>query len=406
MQKKILLICFDTPFPTNYGGVFDIEAKFKFFQKNNTKVDLICTCFDKKRGLYFQNYLNENQTVIDNFHIEFIQPGIQNFTQVFHKKPFSAIVRKINYSKIGFLKNNDYEFVLVEHLKSTYKIEKLRNILKLRNPNLKFLLRIHNDEEIYYKNLYKTASTAKKYFFYSESIKYKNYQKEILRNSNFDEFLFISKAEMENLKPLVSPTKKVEFLPVYFDQNDLKPGSKNEFRNIDFLYVGNLDLEDNFKALKEIKSFLFSQNFTDKKINIAGKCSSEKRKEGLFTLFSELENFEISFNVEKPELEKLYTRSKFFLNFSANSGGVKTKMIHALNYGVPVISNPDGVEGSGFEDLTLKTKDAGWIKNALENAEIWKNYHSDFLNQLKLKMDWAEEKYNQVFSQYFNDESD
>lgn len=401
MHKKILILCFDTPFPTNYGGVFDIEAKFKFFHKKNIRVDLICTCFDKKRAFYFQNYLNQNQTVIDNFYIELIQPGAQNLSQFFQPGPFSAVVRKINFPKIGFIKNNQYDFVLVEHLKSTYKIEKLSEILKAKNPDLKFLLRVHNDEEIYYKNLYKAASGTKKYFFYSESVKYRNYQKKILGNSVFDAFLFISQTEMNNLKPLISPSKKLEFLPVYFSKNELKPASGNDLKDIDFLYVGNLDLEDNFKALKEIKSFLFNHNFTDKKINIAGKCSSEKRKDDLFALFSDLENFEISFNVEKSELEKLYAHSKFFLNFSANSGGVKTKMIQALNYGVPVISNRDGVEGSGFEDLTLKTKDTEWVIKALENPEIWENYHSQFLNQIKLKMNWAEERYNHVFSQYF-----
>jgi|SRR5690606_16042359 len=401
MYKKILILCFDTPFPTNYGGVFDIEAKFKFFHKKNIRVDLICTCFDAGRISYFKNYVNENQTVIDNFHIELIQPGAQNFSQFFQPGPFSAVVRKINFPKIGFIKNNQYDLVLVEHLKSTYKIEQLSEILKAQNPDLKFFLRIHNDEEIYYKNLYNAASGPKKYFFYSESVKYRNYQKKILGNSVFDAFLFISQTEMNNLKALISPSKKAEFLPVYFSENELKPAPGNDLKDIDFLYVGNLDLEDNFKALKEIKSFLCRQNLANKKINIAGKCSSEKRKDKIFGLFSELGNLEISFNVEKNELEQFYARTRFFLNFSANSGGVKTKMIQALNYGVPVISNRDGVEGSGFEDLTLKTKDAEWVKNALENPEIWKNYHSQFLNQIKFKMDWAEEQYNHVFSQYF-----
>src|SRR5690606_12476439 len=115
-MQKILVICFDTPFPTNYGGVYDIAAKFDFYKKNNFKIDLICSCFSKERLQEFQKYVSENETIINHFHVELIQPNPINFLS---KIPFSVKTRKFPFQQIEFLKNEKYAFVLVEHLKST-----------------------------------------------------------------------------------------------------------------------------------------------------------------------------------------------------------------------------------------------------------------------------------------------
>lgn len=396
MQKKILVICFDTPFPTNYGGVYDIAAKFEFYKKNNIKIDLICTCFDEKRMKYFQNFMTENETVIDNFHVELIKPNILNAFILFSNTPFSVAIRNINFEKIEFLRSNEYPLVLVEHLKSVNEIEKLQEILK-NNPD--FYLRVHNDEENYYRNLYSISKSLKRYFFYSESIKYRKFQKKIFSVNLFKGFLFISKTERENLSGLIPNGKTNILLPIYAQLKRVESTYYNP-KSIDFLYVGNLDLDDNLNALNKIISFLIQNHLTHFKLKIVGKCSGENRKTKVKEIFSSMENVEFQFNVSPAELNFNYENSKFFLNFSSNPSGVKTKLMDAMNYGIPVISNREGVVGSNFEDLVLSDEnlDVNWLKNLLNNDSVWSEYQSNYKKSIQKKMNWIEEIYQEFFN--------
>lgn len=396
MQKKILVICFDTPFPTNYGGVYDIAAKFDFYKKNDIKIDLICTCFDEKRLKYFHEFMVDNETVIDNFYVELIRPNVLNIINLFTKIPFSVTIRKINYYKIEFLKSNEYDLVLVEHLKSVNGIEKLQKILKY-NPD--FYLRVHNDEEAYYRNLYLTSKSLKRYFFYSESIKYRNFQKMVLSGNLFKGFLFISKTERDNLSELISAKKTDILLPIYAQLKDTEPINYTS-KNIDFLYVGNLDLDDNLNALSKINSFLNQNNLTEFKLKIIGKCSDENRKKRIKETFREIENVEFQFNVSPEELKENYQKSKFFLNFSSNPSGVKTKLMEAVNFGIPVISNREGVVGSNFEDMVLSDEnlDLNGLENLLTDDALWSEYRSNYIEAIKEKMEWIEQSYKDFFN--------
>ncbi|SMC44183.1 glycosyltransferase [Moheibacter sediminis] len=396
MQKKILIVCFDTPFPTNYGGVYDIAAKFDFYKKNNIKVDLICTCFDEKRLKYFRNFIAKNETVIDSFHVELIKPNILNSFSFLSSIPFSVLVRKINYDKVEFLKSNEYSLVLVEHLKSVNRIEKLKKILK-NNPD--FYLRVHNDEADYYRNLSSVSRGLKRFFFYSESIKYNKFQKSILSNSLLDGFLFISQTEKDNLNNLIIEEKTNILLPVYAHLKEIESFNSNP-KIIDFLYVGNLDLDDNFNALHKINSFLHKNNLNQFKLKIVGKCSDENRKAGIIEIFSAIENVDFQFNVNSEELKLNYKTSKFFLNFSSNPSGVKTKLMEAMNFGIPVISNREGVVGSNFEDVVLSDEniDVNWLKNLLNNDTFRSEYQSSYKISIQEKMNWIEQTYHNFFN--------
>lgn len=335
MSKKILLICFDTPYPDNYGGVVDIERKFKFFHNNGFKIDLICSSFDLERTRNFEDIIAHNHDIIDHYHIENIDVSFRKILLLFSLKPFSVRVREINFHKINFIQNHEYDLVLVEHLKSTHKIKSLRSILQ---NSSKFWLRMHNDEAEYYGNLMKVEpNILKKIFFLTECFKYKYYQRKILNNNVFDGFLYISSRDKDRLQNTsVLTDQKHILLPIY--QEKITKKTRNLSRKIDFLYVGNLDLNDNFDALKQMILFLKHHGLENTKINIVGKCTGIKREQEIKTLFSDFLNIKFDFNVDNKTLDHAYADSKFFLNFSSNKSGVKTKLIDAINRMVPVIS--------------------------------------------------------------------
>lgn len=400
MQKKILIICFDTPYPTNYGGVYDIVAKFDYYKKNNIKIDLICTCFDKKRVKEFKAFIAGNETIIDNYYIEYIKPNFLDLLIFLSSVPFSAAIRKINYQRIDFLKSSEYQLVLVEHLKSTYRIENLMKILNKNKIQVPIFLRIHNDEEEYYRNLFLVAKGLKRYFYGFESIKYQKYQNKILSKSSFDGFLFISTSEREKLKNKIGRGKENILLPVYTGMKI----SQNNPRSTDFLYVGNMDLDDNFLSIIKIREFLDRNDFTSYNLKIVGKCTSEKRKKDVSGIFSNIQNADFQFNVNSDELREVYKTSKFFLNFSSNASGVKTKLIEALSFGIPIISNREGAEGSNLEDVVLNDYeiDVQWLKKVLNNEILWSDYHLKYNQSVQKKIDQIEILYNQFFNSNFN----
>ena len=330
MAKKILLICFDTPYPDNYGGVVDIERKFKFFKKKGYKIDVICSSFDTKRSQYFEEFVDHNNDFIDNVYIENVKVNAAKSPLFWSVKPFSVLLRKFDFDRIDFLKTNQYEMVLFEHLKTSHSIQKLKNVLQ---GSPKIYLRLHNDEAEYYGNLVKVEPHFfKKIFFWTESLKYKIYQSKVLKQKLYDGFLYISETDQKRLAP--NETQHFH-LPIY--QEEIQAQHYQSVKEFDFLYVGNLDLNDNFDALKEIVSFLKSNNLDHSKVAIVGRCSSFERQEKVQNLFKDLANVKFSFNVRQSVLNDFYIKSKFFLNFSSNSGGVKTKLIDALNHLIPII---------------------------------------------------------------------
>lgn len=395
MSKKILLICFDTPYPDNYGGVVDIERKFKFFHNNGFKIDLICSSFDLERTRNFEDIIAHNHDIIDHYHIENIDVSFRKILLLFSLKPFSIRVREINFHKINFIQNHEYDLVLVEHLKSTHKIKSLRIILQ---NSSKFWLRMHNDEAEYYGNLMKVEpNILKKIFFLTECFKYKYYQRKILNNNVFDGFLYISSRDKDRLQNTsVLTDQKHILLPIY--QEKITKKTRNLSRKIDFLYVGNLDLNDNFDALKQMILFLKHHGLENTKINIVGKCTGIKREQEIKTLFSDFLNIKFDFNVDNKTLDHAYADSKFFLNFSSNKSGVKTKLIDAINRMVPVISDDNGVIGSGYENII-------WNKNSVDSKEIFnlisdENAYLEFYNEFEDVVIENSKKIDKIYQQW------
>lgn len=384
MQNKILIVCFDTPYPSNYGGVIDIERKFEYFNSRNLKVDLICTCFDEDRKQYFEKFIKQNKTIIEYYHIELIKVSPLKALKLFKLKPFSVEVRSIDFSSINFLKTENYKVVLVEHMKTTKSIKQLISIFDQRNLQPEFWLRLHNDEAAYYKNMFKASNDLKTLFFLSESWKYTIYESQILNSNFFKGFLYISEKDKLNFHHKSKIDTIHRLLPIY--QTATNP-IQNSNKPLDFFYIGNLDLDDNLKALKKMNSFLVKHNLTSFKIVIAGKCSSEKREDLVKNSFSFSENISFKFNVSNEELQNLYQDAKFFLNFSENESGVKTKLIEALENKIPIISDFEGAEGSGYENEILKAEELeiDYLHELLNSNNSYSNYLDKFTSRIQTK---------------------
>ncbi|WP_068597661.1 glycosyltransferase [Vaginella massiliensis] len=398
MTKKILIVGFDTPYPDNYGGVVDVVRKFQFFKKKGYTLDVVCTSFDANRTSFFEEFLKSNNSLIEHYYIQPIQPKNQ-LVKLFSRIPFSVKIRSIDFNRIDFLKNTRYDLVLVEHLKSTQNIGSLKKFLAPQKSP--FWLRLHNDEAVYYRNLMKVEPNfLKKTFFWLESQKYKSYQSLLLTKNDFDGFLYISEADKARLSPSDLPHHLV--LPIY--QETLATRTTDKQFEYDFLYVGNLDSNDNWDALKRMLNFLKNKSLESAKIAIVGRCTDKNREENLQTLFQDFENLSLFLNATNEELKEFYAKSKFFLNFSSNSGGIKTKLIDAVNHLIPVISDENGVVNSGFELVVLHANklDAQCLNQLLQNQTLYLQYHQKYSAMVLEKVAETKKMYEFWYSEFAN----
>ncbi|NTW82780.1 MAG: hypothetical protein HGB36_05355 [Chlorobiaceae bacterium] len=377
---------FDTPYPTNYGGVYDVMQRVDYFKSAGYGIDLICLASDRTRILTFESiYINSNHNIFDRV---FILPYKNNIC-FFDRYPVSAKVRAMKPTEelISYVSSVKYNFVFIEHLKTT-----LFSLLLKKYINTSFYLRMHNNEAEYYAELsLGTKNIFKKFFFFFESKKYIDFQNNILKNGLFDRIYFISERDI-----VTTGLKKNEInrlLPIYFNMNLLSTNSffkseVNHIYNLDFLYVGNLDSDDNVKAAAESLFFLSNLNMKeDVSVIIAGKCNNVKRQKEVNKYLKKIFKFDLLTNISSSELDKLYSRTKLFLNFSKNKGGVKTKLIDALSRNCVCISNYNGVNGSGFNDIVIPAEDKSinLILDLLHDSEKLNAYKSSQLSLITSK---------------------
>ena len=366
---SILVLMFDTPVPVDYGGVYDVMTRLQVLKRLDYKLKLICVAREQDRLNYLNSHLPDLvPSLFSEIHVlpprSFIRSAISCL-------PFSASIRKIHipHQLLESISQSHYDFVLVEHLK-------MAALAKILKPWIKsnFYLRMHNDEALFYLNLSRESRRwPQKFIFFIESFKYRFFQYAILRGNVFSRIFFISSKDLHDLNSLCG--NKGSLLPITFD---LKSGQTIDAKkDIDFLYVGNLDSDDNVNALQFALNHLATNELKNASIMICGRCRTESKQFYLQKLVAKFPKIRMEFNVSPERLELIYQSTKFFLNFSNNSGGVKSKLADALSNDLAILTNEHGVAGSGLDDFCIHVNDEKGIekiRQLLTHDEMYRNY--------------------------------
>lgn len=202
----------------------------------------------------------------------------------------------------------------------------------------KVIVRLHNDESLYYKNLGKFEKNIfKKIYFFNESRLLKKYQAALPKDclyacvSKKDICTFIQEYKL----------KKVEFLPVFvcWQQVNCEEGNGNFC-----LYHGNLSVAENEKAA----CWLLDKVFAKIKVPlvIAGKQPSRRLSKSAHLY----EHTCLVANPTEREISDLIQKAHINILPSFNSTGIKLKLLHALYRGRHCVVNPAAVEQSELEE--------------------------------------------------------
>lgn len=315
------IVSFDVPYPANYGGVMDVFYKITSLQSCGIKV--ILHCFDYGRGVAKE---------LEKYCFEVHYYKRQRFKNPFAKGlPYIVKTRQSN-ALIERLLADNYP-ILFEGIHTTFYLSDSR--LKDRFK----IVRNHNIEQDYYKNLEEAESSSlKRLFFKLESKRLAQYETQ-LKNANV--VLGISQSDTAYLKSKGINAKWVSaFHPN--DYVDIQQGKGSYI-----FYHGNLAVAENdFAALFLVRKVFPLINLP---VIIAGNKPSKRLRNEIkqyphIKLKADLTDMEILEHIADAQVNVLLT-------FQAT--GIKLKLINTLFKGRHIVVNQPMVKDTGLASLCL-----------------------------------------------------
>ncbi len=246
------------------------------------------------------------------------------------KLPF-IVQSRANAELVVRLQQDDYP-VLLEGIHTTYPL--FKGVL----ANRSVLVRLHNAEYEYYRNLaLHERNFMKKMYYRREARLLRRYEGAIA-----DKACFVAVSEQDAaLYREQLQAKEVYFLPVFTNHTLATcPEGTGSY----CLYHGNLEINENEEAASWLLKEVFSK--IDIPLVIAGRNPSAR----LERLAHKYQHTCLVANPGDAELQDLITRAQVNILPSFNNTGVKLKLMNAVFNGRHCLVNTAGVAGSGLEN--------------------------------------------------------
>ncbi|MCU0387275.1 MAG: glycosyltransferase [Chitinophagaceae bacterium] len=340
-EKHLHIVCYDVPYPVNYGGVYDLFYKIKTLSEEGVNIHL--HCFEYGRGVSpeLEKYCTE---------VKYYE-RLSAFKCLTSTLPY-IVSSRANEHLLANLKKDDHP-ILMEGVHCTYYLH------TGDLPKNRCFVRLPNVEHLYYKNLAETTSSLpKKWYYLRESKLLYDYEKSLANKANF---WTISQKDCEVFNKELG-YENVDNLPIYLPEyTPAWHGLRGSF----CLYHGNLSVDENEYAA----TWLLEHIFSEVKIPfvIAGQNPSKK----LEKLAHEQMHTCIVSNPGDKELEDLIRKAQVNILPSFNSTGIKLKLINSLYYGRHCLLNSSAVEGSGLDECcSIANTCAEMKKNVQDLFEI------------------------------------
>ena len=323
MKKELHIVCLDVPWPADYGGAIDMMNRIKMFHQLGILIHLHYFSYNE-RGT--PNELNQFCETINVYSREKIQ-------SVFSLKTPYIVSSRINEQLIERLQKDKHPILLDG-------IHCAGILPRLDRQNRKIVVRMHNEESVYYKELARAEhSLLKKLFFYNESRLIKKFSHHLPGDSVYACISENDATILENEYKL----NNVKFLPAFPAWQNV---TGQEGQGNLCLYHGNLSVPENEKAA----AWLICKVFTKARVPfvIAGKKPSKRLQKiaGLCQhtcLVADPSETEMDDLVHKAHIHVLPC-------FNKNVTGIRLKLLHALFEGRHCVVNDPMVSGTGLED--------------------------------------------------------
>ncbi len=250
---QLHIVSFDVPLPANYGGVIDVFFKIKALHKAGIKIKLHCFSYGRDKDEILEKYCDK----------VYYYERFTSINSHFSVLPYIVKSRKNKDLFSNLMRDNHPILFEGHHTCGFLGHPKLANRIKV--------VRIHNVEQDYYKQLaLSEKSFLKKTYYHLESWKLKRFEK-TLQHAN--QLLTISQKDTQYFESLVD---KVFHLPAFhkYDRVQSQTGY-----GMYALYHGNLSVNENESAANFVIDEVFSK--VQFSCIIAGNGASEALKNKL-----------------------------------------------------------------------------------------------------------------------------
>lgn len=310
--KKLQIVCFENPFPANYGGVIDVFYRIQALHALGIEITLHCFVTDRSE------VKPELQALCKAVHL---YPKERKFWQLFSQYPLS-VVSRFHLNLVNKLLATDAP-ILIEGLQSSF----FAALPAFRDRKL--FLRLHNLESVYYEGLANSETKLLKRFLYRlEAKKYCKFETHLQR---FTTIFTISRRETLE----VSKVANALYLPPFHGNATCTSAAGfGDFA----LYHGDLRLSDNKRAAL----FLFDvfSELPQRKLVVAASDIPDNIKQEA----KRFSNVAVIETKSQAELYDLIRSAQMNVMLSFQPSGTKLKAINALYMGRHCLVNENMID--------------------------------------------------------------
>jgi hypothetical protein len=322
LSRHVHIVCLDVPWPADYGGAIDMMNRIIVMKKLGIAVHLHYFSYND-RGR--PNELNQYCESVNVYERKTGSKGLSA------SLPY-IVSSRINDELIQNLQKDQHP-ILLEGIHTTGLLSHFD--LSRR----KIVVRVHNDESVYYKELARSESSLiKKFFFRRESNLIRNYQLSLPKECVY---VCITDGDMRTLRQEYQ-LPRVDHIPPCLSWQEVR--SEEGIGNL-CLYHANLSVPEN----EEAATWLLRKVFTRirKPLVIAGKKPS-RRLEKMAHL---CQHTCLVADPTETELNDLIRKAQINILpvFNENTTGIRLKLLHALYEGRHCLVNQQMVTGTGLE---------------------------------------------------------
>jgi hypothetical protein len=336
-DRKMHIVCHDVPYPPDYGGVFDLFYKIRTLHEEGIKIRLHCFTSGRDEQPILKSYCEQ----------VYYYPRRTGHKGFSHQLPYIVCSRS-NPELLERLLQDNYP-ILLEGVHCTYLTQDDRFAKR------KILLRLHNVESVYYKQLANCSNSwFKKLYYLRESAVLRKYERRIAPGWPL---LAVTQYDAE-MAALSYQSKNISVIPVFLPfQHIESPQGTGCY----CLYHGNLSVDENEKAV----IWLLENVFNDISIPflVAGKKPGPKLRRAV----AKYRNCCMVSDPSDQELKDIISKAQLHVIPSFNCTGVKLKLLNALFNGRHCIVNRDAVHGTGLGEVCHLAEGAKEFKLAVEN---------------------------------------
>ncbi|HET9431908.1 MAG TPA: glycosyltransferase family 4 protein [Chitinophagaceae bacterium] len=323
MNRQLHIVCLDVPWPADYGGAIDMMNRIMMLKRLGIGIHLHYFSYNE-RGV--PNELNQ---YCESIHVYERKTGRKGFS---HKIPY-IISSRINDDLVQNL-NQDQHPILLEGIHCT-------GILPgVEYSSRKIVVRMHNEESVYYKELARSESSLfRKIFFLNESRLIRKYSYQLPEECTY---ACVSAEDMQTFREEYR-LPKVEFLPTFPAWQ--KVNAEQGIGNL-CLYHGNLSVPENEKAALWLLHNVFTK--VRKPFVIAGKKPTRR----LQKMAHLCQHTCLVADPTESEMDDLVRKAHIHVLpcFNKHITGIRLKLLHVLFEGRHCVVNEPMVKGTGLED--------------------------------------------------------